>query len=87
MEKNQKIKEVNLELIKKILGIYQKLVLLILIIYFGSNQKYWSIDKRNKWKLKKSRKKKKIKQEIKWSKRGNSNLKYSLNFYFMKYNN
>ena len=33
------LRMVNLKQIKKIQGIYQKLVLLILIIYFGSNQK------------------------------------------------
>ena len=37
--KNSKKIKGNLNLIKKILGIYEKLVLLILIIYFVSNQK------------------------------------------------
>ena len=45
MEKIQKKIKGNLKLIKKILGIYQKLVLLILIIYFGSNQKQKKLKK------------------------------------------
>ena len=44
MEKIQKILNVNLKLINN-LGIYQKLVLLILIIYFGSNQKQKKLKK------------------------------------------
>ena len=63
----------NLKLIKKILGIYQKLVLLILIIYFGSNQKYWNIDE---MKTQKEPKEKENKTR--------DNLKCSLNLFFIK---
>ena len=63
----------NLKLIKKILGIYQKLVLLILIIYFGSNQKYWSIDKM------KTQKEPKEKEN-----KTGDNLECSLNLFFIK---
>ena len=63
----------NLKQIKKIQGIYQKLVLLILIIYFGSNQKYWSIDK-----MKTQKEPKEKENKIR------DNLECSLNLFFIK---
>ena len=63
----------NLKQIKKILGIYQKLVFLILIKYFSSNKKYWSIDKM------KTQKEPKEKEN-----KTGDNLECSLNLFFIE---